>query len=428
MADASNNRVATAVSNLSPKRRQYLILVLGVLAFLLLVFGGVAIWDKPVQQPQGTPQARPQPMPINAPGAQADPRDIWMSKSSEQMRQMEDMIQGLRQQVDTIEKKPPVSSSPQLGNVQLPPIPLPMPPGPAPMPPEPRPMGMPAPLAVSPETPGKPVETPPTPRVPGIASFEVSEGRVVAPESVQKVTEKKDGHSYVPSGSFFRAALLGGLDAPTGGQAQSNPHPVLMRVQDNAFLPNRYRFKIKECFALGASYGDISAERAYIRLESLSCVRHDGQAIDVPVKGYVVGEDGKAGMRGRLVSKQGQVLANALVSGIGAGIGQAFQQSATTYSTNPLGTVGTLDPAKQLQAGVGNGVGKALDRLSQYYITLAEKMFPIIEVDAGRTVDVVFTKGFSLETDPMGGEIDTYTDIWRRGREVQKKSIEPYKE
>ena len=142
----------------------------------------------------------------------------------------------------------------------------------------------------------------------------------------------------------------------------------------------------------------------------------------------VVGEDGKAGMRGRLVSKQGQVLANALLAGIGAGIGQAFQQSATTVSTNPLGSIGTVDPGKQFQAGVGTGVGKALDRLSQYYITLAEKMFPIIEVDAGRTVDVVFTKGFSLDTDSAGGEPDTYTDIWRRGREVQKKSIEPYKE
>jgi len=428
MADASNNRVATAVSNLSPKRRQYLILVLGVLAFLLLVFGGVAIWDKPAPQPQGTPQARPQPMPINAPGAQADPRDIWMSKSSEQMRQMEDMIQGLRQQVDIMEKKPPVSSSPQLGNLQLPPIPLPPPPGPATVLTEQRAMALPTPVAVQPDASGKALETPPTLKVPGIASFEVSEGRASAPEYSQKMIERKNGHSYVPTGSFFRAALLGGLDAPTGGQAQSNPHPVLMRAQDNAFLPNRYRFKVKECFALGSSYGDISAERAYIRLESLSCVRQDGQAIDVPVKGYVVGEDGKAGMRGRLVSKQGQVLANALVSGIGAGIGQAFQQSATTYSTNPLGTVGTLDPAKQIQAGVGNGVGKALDRLSQYYITLAEKMFPIIEVDAGRTVDVVFTKGFSLDTDPMNGEADTYTDIWRRGREVQKKSIEPYKE
>ena len=419
MANPPPSKFAGAISRLSPKHRQYLILGLGIGAFLLLVLGGVAIWDKPVQLPQGNNQSRPQPMPIATPGAQADPRDIWMSKSAEQMRQMEDMIQGLRQQVDTLDKKPTTVAPLAL---TLPPPPAPMP-AQTPMSPLPPP---PMPTSLSGAKEDRTTEPPPPPRPPGIASFEVSDARVVPPETAGKAEAKRDARSYVPSGSFFRAALLGGLDAPTGGQAQSNPHPILMRVQDNAFLPNRYRFKIKECLALGASHGDISSERAYIRLESLSCVRHDGKAIDVPVKGYVVGEDGKAGMRGRLVSKQGQVLANALVAGIGAGIGQAFQQSATTISTNPLGSVGTLDPGKQFQAGIGTGVGKALDRLSQYYITLAEKMFPIIEVDAGRTVDVVFTKGFSLETESAVGDPDTYTDIWRRGREIQKKPLEPY--
>ena len=429
MAEPATSRVSGAIARLSPKHRQYLILGLGVSSFMLLVFGGVAIWDKPVQLPQGAVQSRPQPMPINAPGAQADPRDIWMSKSAEQMRQMEDMIQGLRQQVDTLDKKPATTIPPAFS--------LPMPP--APMPPVAAPNAMPA-MALPPPPgphvvpgmanpkPGEllvPVDQAIPPRPPGIASFDVSDAKSAVPDQIAKADPKRETRSYVPSGSFFRAALLGGLDAPTGGQAQSNPHPILMRVQDNAFLPNRYRFQIKECHALGASHGDISSERAYIRLESLSCVRHDGRAIDVPVKGYVVGEDGKAGMRGRLVSKQGQVLANALVSGIGAGIGQAFQQSATSYSTSPLGTIGTVDTGKQLQAGIGTGVGKALDRLSQYYITLAEKMFPIIEVDAGRTVDVVFTKGFSLEVEGSGGSPDTYTDIWRRGREVQKKPLEP---
>lgn len=419
MANPPPSKFAGVISRLSPKHRQYLILGLGIGAFLLLVFGGVAIWDKPVQLPQGNNQSRPQPMPIATPGAQADPRDIWMSKSAEQMRQMEDMIQGLRQQVDTLDKKPTTVAPLAL---TLPPPPAPMP-AQTPMSPLPPP---PMPTSLSGAKEDRTTEPPPPPRPPGIASFEVSDARVVPPETAGKAEAKRDARSYVPSGSFFRAALLGGLDAPTGGQAQSNPHPILMRVQDNAFLPNRYRFKIKECLALGASHGDISSERAYIRLESLSCVRHDGKAIDVPVKGYVVGEDGKAGMRGRLVSKQGQVLANALVAGIGAGIGQAFQQSATTVSTNPLGSVGTIDPGKQFQAGIGTGVGKALDRLSQYYITLAEKMFPIIEVDAGRTVDVVFTKGFSLETESAGRDPDTYTDIWRRGREIQKKPLEPY--
>ena len=207
----------------------------------------------------------------------------------------------------------------------------------------------------------------------------------------------RDTRRYLPSGSFTRAVLLGGLDAPTGGQSQRNPQPVLLRLVDHAVLPNAFRGQVKECFVVGAGYGDVSAERAYIRTESLSCVTRSGAAIDVPVKGYVAGEDGKAGMRGRLVSKQGQILANALLAGVASGIGTAFQQSASTVSVSPLGTTGTVDPGKQLQAGLGTGVGKALDRLAQYYITLAEKVFPVIEIDAGRTVDVVLTQGITLD-------------------------------
>lgn len=263
---------------------------------------------------------------------------------------------------------------------------------------------------------------PQKPREPGIAAFEVSDA--ASNQETQDKDNEKQGKTYIPSGSFMRVVLLGGLDAPTGGQAQNNPWPVLLRVQDNAFLPNRYRAKVKECFLLGSGYGDISSERAYLRLESLSCVLNNGEVVDTAAKGYVVGEDGKAGMRGRLVSKQGQVLANALLAGVASGIGQAFQQSATTYSTNPLGSIGTVESDKALQAGAGAGVGKALDRLSQYYINLAEKMFPIIEVDAGRVVDVVLTKGITLGLNPTADEGD-FTDIWKRGRQIMRKSLNP---
>lgn len=255
----------------------------------------------------------------------------------------------------------------------------------------------------------------------GIASFEVSSNQEAKQDPASSDTKK----GYVPAGSFVRVALLGGLDAPTGGQAQTNPHPILMRTQDNAFLPNRYRFEIKECFILASSYGDISSERAFARLESLSCVRRDGKAVDITVKGYVVGEDGKAGMRGRLISKQGQILANALLAGIGSGIGQAFQNSATTQSINPLGSISTVNQGQQFKNGISSGVGKTLDRLSQYYIDLAEKLFPVIEIDAGRTVEVIFTKGFAFGEGLNSEQEGTYTDIWIRGRRALNKSIDP---
>ena len=211
--------------------------------------------------------------------------------------------------------------------------------------------------------------------------------------------------NYLPI-SFTRAILLGGLDAPTGGQAQANPHPVLLRLDDNAILPNRFRAEVRECFVIGAGFGDISSERAYIRTERLSCVRHDGSALEVKIKGSIFDETGKVGVRGRLVTKQGQVLANALLAGLISGIGYGFQNQYTTFSTSAFGQVATTDPSKAFEAGLASGVGRAMDRLAQYYISLAEKTFPIIEVDAGRSVDVVLTEGVVLDA-PLASAADS---------------------
>jgi conjugal transfer pilus assembly protein TraB len=202
--------------------------------------------------------------------------------------------------------------------------------------------------------------------------------------------------TYLPV-SFTRGVLLGGLDAPTGGQSQTNPHPILIRLSDNSVLPNRFRAEYRECFVIAAGYGDISAERAYLRTESLSCVRADGTPLEVKIQGSVYGEDGKVGMRGRLVTKQGQMLANALLAGVVSGIGQGISTVNTSYSTSAFGQVATTSGTDALKVGLGSGIGKALDRLAQYYIKLAEQTFPVIEVDAGREIDVVITKGVRIE-------------------------------
>jgi conjugal transfer pilus assembly protein TraB len=411
MSTDAKPSLADRFKNLSPKARQYLVLGTLGTVFLGLVFGSVALWNN---QPSMAPQSGKDEHTtrnIAAPGSQVDPRDVWMAQSSQQLKEMDAVIQGLKQKLAEVEQKQ--ADAPAKQESLLPPLP--------PVPPPTHPVQA-QPAAQEP-APAKqePLQPPPQPKEPGIAVFEVSDA---ASSQAKNEQEAEKGKTYIPSGSFMRAVLLGGLDAPTGGQAQNNPWPVLLRVQDNAFLPNRFRAKVKECFLLGSGYGDISSERAYLRLESLSCVLNNGEVVDTNAKGYVVGEDGKAGMRGRLVSKQGQVLANALLAGVASGIGQAFQQSATTYSTSALGTVGTVETGKQFQAGIGAGVGKALDRLSQYYINLAEKMFPIIEVDAGRVVDVVLTKGVTLGLGPNVDEGD-YSEIWKRGRQIMKKSLNP---
>lgn len=206
----------------------------------------------------------------------------------------------------------------------------------------------------------------------------------------------RNAESYLPAGTFIRAALLNGLDAPTGGQAQQNPHPVVLQLVDNAQLPNNFKANLKGCMVTGNGHGDLSAERAYVRLDRLSCVDEEGGAIDVAVRGYVSGEDGKTGLRGRLITKTGQVLANAIFVGAIGGFGDALRQQATTQNNTPIG--GQIQSVNNpWQYGLGGGVGKAMDRVAQYYIKLADKLFPVVEVDGGRVVDIVLTRGVSIE-------------------------------
>ncbi len=224
-----------------------------------------------------------------------------------------------------------------------------------------------------------------------------------------------DHAHYLPGGTFMSAVILGGIDAPTSTAARDNPHPVLLRIADLARLPNLARKDLRECLVLAAGYGDISSERALLRTERLSCRRRDGTFFDAPVRGFIVGEDGRAGIRGRLVTKQGQLLAESFAAGVGAGFGDLLkgsyqaqlQQSrqqviASTAATTSLDS-NRLGFADYARAGVGAGFGSALGRLSEYYIALAERIHPVIEIGAGRKVDIVLQEGVDLLAEPKLG-------------------------
>jgi conjugal transfer pilus assembly protein TraB len=219
---------------------------------------------------------------------------------------------------------------------------------------------------------------------------------VIPLPSNETAAEEKTVDNYIPAGSFGKAFLLSGLDAPTGGQAQGNPVPFLVKLKDQGKLPNGFRSRVRDCHVVLAGFGDISSERVYARTEILSCVLKDGRIIETALSGYISGEDGKAGMRGRLISKQGALIARSLVAGIAGGIGSGIAQSYSSISTSPIGSVTTVDPEKIAQQGLAAGFGTSLDRISKWYLERADETYPILEVDAARTGDIVLTKGATL--------------------------------
>lgn len=416
-----------ALERLSPKQRQYVLLgaiLLGGVGMLWLVFAFTDNGPKDAgsQASAGAPGTVTN-IGVMPPGQQVNPLDQWVGTAGSKLAQYESEReeQGrlnkdrqafearTMQRFSDLEQR--LTSAAQAANPAVPAPTMPAPPAPAamppaaslPLPPPPAPGRAMSPTAMPPGQPNMPMalpmQGPPAPVISRVTLVDRSATPTAhgGPEAATRTaTEPRTVSTFLPV-SFTRGTLLGGLDAPTGGQSQSNPHPVLIRLSDNSVLPNRFRGEYRDCFVIAAGYGDISSERAYLRTENLSCVRADGAALEVRIQGSVYGEDGKVGMRGRLVTKQGQMLANALLAGVVSGIGQGLATSSTNVSTSALGAIASASGADAYRAGLGTGVGRALDRLAQYYIKLAENTFPVIEVDAGREIDVVITKGVRID-------------------------------
>lgn len=240
---------------------------------------------------------------------------------------------------------------------------------------------------------------------PRLVIKKVSDAEIVnKPQSAKKDeiaknrTKERKADDLLITGSFARARLLNGVEAPTGGQANGNPVPMLLEIRDPAFLPNRYRSDVKRCMVTANATGDLSSERVLVRLDRLSCITESRGAIDVKLTGYVTGEDGKTGLKARVVTRSGQAIANALLVGTLSGLGEAVSLAAQDSTTNFAGTV-TNSVNNPWRAGLGEGMQDALDRVADYYLKLADKIFPVLEVDAGRDVDIVITQSASIATE-----------------------------
>lgn len=229
----------------------------------------------------------------------------------------------------------------------------------------------------------------PVPEAPFTIHKITAESEVKVPAG--KVKEDAPG-VYIPSGSILSGVLLTGLDAPTGRVGQNNPIPALVRIKDLAILPNRYRADVSECFVLMDGIGDISSERAMLRAQSISCVRNDGGVIDTRLEAYGVGEDGSAGLRGIVQSKQSGVIMKATLAGIADGLSKAFGPNLSV-----VGSSSEFSGANALQAGAAGGASSALDRVAKYYLDNASALLPVVVIHPGRPVQIVVVKGTALK-------------------------------
>ena len=405
-------KIKKILNELSPKQRQYGAAVLIISA--LLIFAMIASYGLEITKTKKKVEERKVSSKKMSLLTDKVEKELWVAAESQNIKALEKSYEELKTQLERTQKE--VAEAKELAK-KPPPKPATLPPPPAPKP------GtgaeaqgsaakgaIPFPSSITQTVPPPPGS--PTRGTPGKSGSEPVGGTIRkfgdeakrGSDSKTTAKRKSEPKTYLPAGSFMRAVLLSGLDAPTaGGKTSAEPYPVLIGVTDLSILPNRFKMNLKECFVIGAGIGNISDERAYIRTETLSCVRTDGKVIEVGMKGQAMGEDGKLGLRGRLVSKQGQQIAMAIFAGTLSGIATAVKPTSNTTLQLTTGNSDTHtnfsrpDASDVMQSAGLGGAGKALEMVAQYYMRMAERLFPIIEIDAGREIEIVLLKGQELK-------------------------------
>lgn len=199
----------------------------------------------------------------------------------------------------------------------------------------------------------------------------------------------------LPSGSYVRAKLLTGVEAPEG-----KSYPVLMQLDFAYVIPNHKRLDLAGCFIIAKAQGDLSTERVQMQATKLSCVSKRGGMFEREVNGFIADDaDNSFAVMGSVNTKQDRVAATAFLSSVVAGIGKAIQQAQTTQQTTPLGgsqSVLTGDQAKYIGAG---GASEAATMVTQWYLKQAQNLLPTINVGSGQDVWVVMQDQVDLPRD-----------------------------
>lgn len=230
---------------------------------------------------------------------------------------------------------------------------------------------------------------------PGGAAAPRARGNSIITFPVKEVSAEKTTGIVIPPGSYVKAKVMTGVEAPEG-----KTYPVLLQLDYAYIVPNKKRLDLSGCFMIVKSQGDLSTERVQMQASKLSCVSGEGKMFERDVSGYVADDkDNSFAVMGSVNTKQDRVATMAFMSSIVEGVGKAVQQAQTTQSMNPLGGTSSIVTGSSMAYLGAGGASSAASMVTQWYLQQAQKLLPTINIGSGHDVWVVMQETVRLPTD-----------------------------
>lgn len=209
---------------------------------------------------------------------------------------------------------------------------------------------------------------------------------------VKDASDSKAVGVVLPLGSYVKAKLMTGVEAPEG-----RTYPVLLQLDFAYIVPNQKKIDLSGCFMIAKSQGDLSTERVQMQANRLSCVSKGGKMFEREVSGFVADDkDNSFAVIGSVNSKQDRVAAMGFLSAVVQGIGQAIQHSQATQTMNPLGGSQSMVTGNQMEYIGAGGAASAAGQVTQWYLKQAQNLLPTINVGSGQDVWVVMQETVQL--------------------------------
>lgn len=215
--------------------------------------------------------------------------------------------------------------------------------------------------------------------------------------NVNTKPKTKEPETWISAGTVIPTTLLTGHHVPTSSDAKNDPLPVLLKIVDIAEMPNGYTIDLRGCTIVGAAKGNASTRRVEIRAESISCIDTQGRAIEQPLLAAAQGPDGQGGIPAKLVTLYGESVKQSFWAGM-YGAGAQTLSSAASQRTSGSQIYASDYLMNAGNTAVAGGVSKSFDRISEFYLNLAEEARPYLEMPGGvEGVDLIVQRGTAIK-------------------------------
>jgi len=209
-----------------------------------------------------------------------------------------------------------------------------------------------------------------------------------------------DTENYVPPNAYVSARLVVSVDAPIGASSSADPKAaqfIITGAAKHVQVGNKIlETDLTGCLVNGSAQADLSSERVFINLHAMTCPAGGDRVSVSKVEGYAT-HLGKNGIRGTVVSREGDLVTKAIIAGTLEGLGRTASQSSNSFGIGSAGGGAILgerpDAGDIVTGSVGSGIASGARVYSEYLLDRARAYEPVVSLPTGIEVELVFISG-----------------------------------